>query len=255
VRVAGRAALVTGGASGLGRATVELLVERGARCVILDLPGSAGREVAAALGDAVRFAPGDVTSEDDVAAAVKAAADAFGGLQILVNCAGIGIPRRILGREGPLPLEEFRRVLDVNLVGHFNAIRLAAQQMAEGEPVEGEERGVIVNTASVAAFDGQIGQASYTASKAGIVGLTLVVARELASRGIRCCTIAPGIMDTPLLGRLSEEVRASLSASVPNPRRLGQPAEYARLALEIVDNGYLNGETIRLDGAIRMAPR
>ena len=254
MEVAGRSALVTGGASGLGRATVELLVERGARCVILDLPRSPGAAIAAALGDAVRFAPGDVTSEADVAAAVKTAADSFGGLQILVNCAGIGIPRRILGREGLLPLEEFRKVLDVNLVGHFNAIRHAAQLMAGAEPM-GDERGVIVNTASVAAFEGQIGQASYTASKAGIVGLTLVVARELASRGIRCCTIAPGIMDTPLLGQLSEEVRASLAATVPQPPRLGQPVEYAKLVLGIIENGYLNGETIRLDGAIRMAPK
>jgi NAD(P)-dependent dehydrogenase (short-subunit alcohol dehydrogenase family) len=202
----------------------------------------------------VRFAPGDVTSEEDMTAAVHAAVEAFGGLHVLVNCAGIGIPRRIIGREGLLPLDEFRKVLDVNLVGTFNSIRLAARQMLEGELV-GEERGVIVNTASVAAFEGQIGQASYTASKAGIVGLTLVVARELASRQIRCCTIAPGIMDTPLLGRLSDEVRASLSASVPNPKRLGRPPEFALLAAQIIENPYLNGETIRLDGAVRMAPR
>jgi NAD(P)-dependent dehydrogenase (short-subunit alcohol dehydrogenase family) len=254
MEVAGRSVLVTGGASGLGLATVRLLVERGARCVILDLPSSNGAEVAAQLGERARFAPGDVSSEEDVEAAVGMAASAFGGLHVLVNCAGIGIPRRILGRDGLLPLDEFRRVLEVNLVGTFNSIRLAARQMAAGEPV-GEERGVIVNTASVAAFEGQVGQASYTSSKAGIVGLTLVVARELASIGIRCCTIAPGIMDTPLLGRLSEDVRASLSASVPNPHRLGHPAEYARLALQVVENGYLNGETIRLDGAIRMTPR
>jgi NAD(P)-dependent dehydrogenase (short-subunit alcohol dehydrogenase family) len=254
VEIKGRSALVTGGASGLGLATVELLVERGARVVILDLPSSAGSAVADRLGASARFVPGDVTSETDATAAVRAAADEFGGLSILVNCAGIGIPRRILGRDGLLPLEEFRRVVDINLVGTFNVLRLAARQMAEAEPVEGE-RGVIVNTASVAAFDGQIGQASYTASKAAIVGLTLVVARELASRQIRCCTIAPGIMDTPLLGTLSEEVRASLSASVPNPPRLGRPHEYALLAAQIIENGYLNGETIRLDGAIRMAPR
>jgi NAD(P)-dependent dehydrogenase (short-subunit alcohol dehydrogenase family) len=254
MEIAGKTALVTGGASGLGLATVELLVHRGARAVILDLPASSGQTVAARLGQAVRFAPADVTSESDVEQAVQLAAEAFGGLQILVNCAGIGIPRRILGREGPLPLDEFRKVLDVNLVGTFNVIRLAARQMAESE-LEDDERGVILNTASVAAFEGQIGQASYTASKAGIVGLTLVVARELASRQIRCCTIAPGIMDTPLLGTLSEEVRASLSAMVPHPSRLGRPAEYAKLAAQIVENGYLNGETIRMDGAIRMAPR
>jgi NAD(P)-dependent dehydrogenase (short-subunit alcohol dehydrogenase family) len=254
MEIAGQTAIVTGGASGLGLATTELLVERGARVVIVDLPSSPGAEVAARLGAPVRFAPGDVTSEDQIIAAVQTAVESFGGLQVLVNCAGIGIPHRILGREGLLPLEEFRRVLEVNLVGTFNSIRLAARQMAEGELV-GEERGVIVNTASVAAFEGQIGQASYTASKAGIVGLTLVVARELASRQIRCCTIAPGIMDTPLLGRLPEEVRASLSASVPNPPRLGRPREFALLVAQIIENPYLNGETIRLDGAIRMTPR
>lgn len=252
--VAGMGALITGGASGLGLATAELLVEQGAGVVILDLPRSQGAEVAERLGARSLFVAGDVTSEADVELAVETAKQSFGPLRVLVNCAGIGIPRRIIGRDGPLPLEEFRRVLDVNLVGAFNAIRLAAIRMVESEPV-GEERGVIVNTASVAAFDGQIGQSSYAASKAAIVGLTLVVARELASRQVRCCTIAPGIMDTPLLGRLSEEVRASLAASVPNPRRLGQPREFARLALAIVENGYLNGETIRLDGAIRMAPR
>jgi NAD(P)-dependent dehydrogenase (short-subunit alcohol dehydrogenase family) len=254
MEIAGRTAMVTGGASGLGLATAEVLVKRGARVVIVDLPSSPGADVAARLGTPVRFAPGDVTSEEDMTAAVHAAVEAFGGLHVLVNCAGIGIPRRIIGREGLLPLDEFRKVLDVNLVGTFNSIRLAARQMLEGELV-GEERGVIVNTASVAAFEGQIGQASYTASKAGIVGLTLVVARELASRQIRCCTIAPGIMDTPLLGRLSDEVRASLSASVPNPKRLGRPPEFALLAAQIIENPYLNGETIRLDGAIRMAPR
>jgi len=254
METAGRTALVTGAASGLGLATAELLVSHDTRVVLLDLPGSAGPAVAERLGDSVRFAPGDVTSEADVQAAVDTAVEAFGGLQVLVNCAGIGIPRRIIGRDGILPLEEFRRVLEVNLVGTFNVIRLAAARMSQEEPIAGE-RGVIINTASVAAFDGQIGQASYSASKAGIVGLTLVVARELASRAIRCCTIAPGIMDTPLLGELSEEARRSLSASVPNPHRLGQPSEYAHLALEIIENGYLNGETIRLDGAIRMAPR
>jgi NAD(P)-dependent dehydrogenase (short-subunit alcohol dehydrogenase family) len=254
VEISGRSALVTGGASGLGLATVELLIKRGARVVFLDLPSSPGKSVAERLGRAARFVPGDVTSEADATAAVEAAALEHGGLSILVNCAGIGIPRRIIGKDGLLPLDEFRRVIEVNLVGTFNVLRIAARQMAEAEPVEGE-RGVIVNTASVAAFDGQIGQASYTSSKAAIAGLTLVVARDLASRQIRCCTIAPGIMDTPLLGTLSEEVRAALSASVPNPQRLGRPNEYAMLAAHIIENGYLNGETIRLDGAIRMAPR
>ncbi len=222
--------------------------------MILDRPSSAGAAVAERLGPSVRFCAGDVTSEPDAVAAVKTAVEAFGGLSILVNCAGIGIPRRILGRDGLLPLDEFRHVIEVNLVGTFNVLRHAARQMSESEPVGGE-RGVIVNTASVAAFDGQIGQASYTSSKAAIVGLTLVAARELGSRLIRCCTIAPGIMDTPLLGTLSQEIRASLAAMVPHPARLGQPYEYALLAAHIVENGYLNGATIRLDGAIRMAPR
>lgn len=254
MEVLGSSALVTGGASGLGLATAEALAARGARVVILDLARSNGKETAARLGEHVRFSPGDVTSEADVERAVELASDGPGGLRILVNCAGIGIPRRIVGRDGVLPLEEFRRVLDVNLVGTFNVIRLAAVRMIGTVPVEGE-RGVIVNTASVAAFDGQIGQASYTASKAGIVGLTLVVARELASRLIRCVTIAPGIMDTPILGGLVAEARASLEASVPHPSRLGRPEEFASLATHIVENPYLNGETIRLDAAIRMAPR
>jgi NAD(P)-dependent dehydrogenase (short-subunit alcohol dehydrogenase family) len=235
-------------------ATAELLVKRGANVVILDLLSSSGEAVAEKLGPSVRFSAGDVTSEVDAVSAVDTAVKAFGGLSILVNCAGIGIPRRILGRDGLLPLAEFRRVIEVNLVGTFNVLRHAARQMSEAEPIQGE-RGVIVNTASVAAFDGQIGQASYTSSKAAIVGLTLVVARELASRLIRCCTIAPGIMDTPLLGTLSEDVRASLAATVPHPARLGVPHEYALLAAQIIENGYLNGETIRLDGAIRMTPR
>jgi NAD(P)-dependent dehydrogenase (short-subunit alcohol dehydrogenase family) len=254
MEIAGRTAVVTGGASGLGKATAELLVKRGARVVVLDLPSSRGAEVASELGDGARFAPGDVTSEADVQAAVTTAYEELGGLQVVVNCAGIGRPRRIVGREGVLPLDEFRRVIEVNLVGTFNVIRLAAARMVENEPIDGE-RGVIVNTASIAAFDGQIGQASYTASKAGIVGLTLVVARELASRQIRCVTIAPGIMDTPILGGLTPEARASLEASIPNPARLGRPPEYAALAAHIVENGYLNGESIRLDAATRMAPR
>lgn len=248
--IAGTHALVTGGASGLGRATTEMLLRRGARVVILDLPSSPGAEVAARYGDPVTFVPGDVTSEDDAKRAVAAAGD----LRIAVNCAGIGSGARIVGREGPFPLDVFRRVVEVNLTGTFNVLRLAAARMAELDPVDGE-RGVIVNTASVAAFEGQVGQAAYTASKAGIVGLTICAARDLASLLIRVCTIAPGTFDTPLLGRLDERFRRTLAEAIPHPRRLGRPEEYAQLAGQIVENQMLNGETIRLDGALRMAPR
>jgi NAD(P)-dependent dehydrogenase (short-subunit alcohol dehydrogenase family) len=250
VEIAGTSALVTGGASGLGRATAELLLGRGARVVIFDLPASAGAEVARELGAAATFVPGDVTSEEDARAAVAAAGD----LRIAVNCAGIGSGARIVGRDGPYPLDRFRRVIEVNLVGTFNVLRLAAARMAELEPVDGE-RGVIVNTASIAAFEGQVGQAAYSASKAGIVGLTICAARDLASALIRVCTIAPGTFDTPLLGGLDERFRQSLADAIPHPRRLGRPPEYARLAVHIVENPVLNGETIRLDGALRMAPR
>ena len=241
---------MTGGASGLGRATAELLLERGARVVLLDLPTSAGEEVARELGSAARFVAGDVTSEEDARAAVAAAGD----LRIAVNCAGIGAGARIVSRDGPFPLDRFRRVIEVNLVGTFNVLRLAAARMAELEPVDGE-RGVIVNTASIAAFEGQVGQAAYSASKAGIVGLTICAARDLASLLVRVCTIAPGTFDTPLLGRLDERFRQSLADAIPHPRRLGRAPEYAKLAAHIVENPMLNGETIRLDGALRMAPR
>jgi len=250
VEIAGTSALVTGGASGLGRATAELLLERGARVVLFDLPTSAGEDVARELGSAARFVAGDVTSEEDARAAVAAAGD----LRIAVNCAGIGAGARIVGRDGPFPLDRFRRVIEVNLVGTFNVMRLAAARMAALEPLEGE-RGVIVNTASIAAFEGQVGQAAYSASKAGIVGLTICAARDLASALVRVCTIAPGTFDTPLLGRLDERLRQALSDAVPHPRRLGRPPEFAHLAVHIVENPMLNGETIRLDGALRMAPR
>ena len=245
---AGHGALVTGGASGLGLATAQALAARGAQVVIVDLPSSQGEAEAAALGG--RFVAGDVTSEADVTHAVDAAED----LRIVVNCAGIGPSHRVVGRDGPHPLAAFKRVIEVNLVGTFNVLRLGAARMAEAEPVAGE-RGVIINTASVAAFEGQVGQAAYSASKAGIVGLTIVTARDLATLLIRVCTIAPGTFDTPLLGTLSEEFRQSLAAVVPHPRRLGRPDEFAALALHIVENQMLNGETIRLDGAIRMPPR
>ncbi|MFE1950015.1 3-hydroxyacyl-CoA dehydrogenase [Streptomyces sp. NPDC059524] len=244
-------ALVTGGASGLGRATAERLAAAGAHVVVLDLPTSDGVAVAKEIG--ATFVPGDVTSEADVTAAVGAAT-ALAPLRITVNCAGIGGAGRIVGKEGPYDLAMFRKVVEVNLIGTFNVIRLAAQAMGGNEPVDGD-RGVIVNTASVAAFDGQIGQCAYSASKGGIVGMTLPIARDLARTNIRVMTIAPGLFETPLLGRLPQEAKDSLGAQVPHPARLGLPAEYAQLAESIVVNPMLNGETIRLDGGIRMAPR
>jgi 3-hydroxyacyl-CoA dehydrogenase / 3-hydroxy-2-methylbutyryl-CoA dehydrogenase len=248
-------AVVTGGASGLGRATAARLVAAGGRVALLDLAASAGADVAKTLGPAALFAPADVTAADQVAAALESARDRLGGLTVLVNCAGIGTAMKTVGKAGPARLEDFTRVITVNLIGTFNCIRLAAAIMARNEPTRDGERGVIINTASVAAFDGQIGQAAYSASKGGIVGMTLPVARDLAELGIRVMTIAPGIFDTPLLGTLPEPVRASLAKQVPFPQRLGQPEEYAALAGHIIENVMLNGETIRLDGAIRMAPR
>ncbi len=249
----GIVALITGGASGLGHATAARLVAAGASVTLLDLPGSPGDEAAAALGDRAVFAPADVRDESQVAAALDMAQE-LGDLRIVVNCAGVATPGRLLGRQGPLPLEEFRRVLDINLVGTFNVMRLAAERIAAYEPV-GEERGVIVCTASVAAYDGQIGQAAYAASKGGVVGLTLTAARDLSGRQIRVMSIAPGIFDTPMMAGLPEEARASLGQQVPHPSRLGRPEEYADLVAHIVANPMLNGGVIRLDGAIRMAPR
>ncbi|KHL17098.1 NAD(P)-dependent dehydrogenase (short-subunit alcohol dehydrogenase family) [Mumia flava] len=247
-------ALVTGGASGLGRATVEALLAKGGRVVIADLPGSPGATVAKELGEAVRFVEADVRDEDAVQAAVDAASE-VGELRVVVNCAGTGDAIKTVGRDGaPYPLEAFQRIIEINLIGTFNVVRLGAARIATSDPV-GEERGVIVNTASVAAFDGQIGQAAYSASKGGVVGMTLPIARDLASLGIRVVTIAPGLFNTPLLAGLPEEAKASLGAQVPHPARLGEPAEYGALAAHVVENPMLNGETIRLDGAIRMAPR
>jgi NAD(P)-dependent dehydrogenase (short-subunit alcohol dehydrogenase family) len=257
VRINDGAALVTGGASGLGRATTEALLDAGARVVILDLPGSPGAELAdrlgARFGDAVRFAPGDVRAEDDVAAALDVA-DGLGPLRVAVNCAGTGNAIRILSKRGVYPLAEFTRIVEINLIGTFNVIRLSAERMARHDPV-GEERGVIVNTASVAAFDGQIGQAAYSAAKAGIAGMTLPIARDLATQRIRVVTIAPGLFDTPPVQAAPRELRDSLGAQVPHPARLGDPTEFAALVGHIVANPMLNGEVIRLDGAIRMSPR
>ncbi len=246
-------ALVTGGASGLGLATVRRLAGAGARVVVVDLPGSDGEKVVADLGEQVVFAPADVTDEAAVTGALDAA-ERLGTLRVVVNCAGIATPGKVLGRGGVLALDAFERVVRVNLVGTFNVLRLAAARMASAEPL-GEERGVVVCTASVAAFEGQIGQAAYSASKAGIAGMTLPVARELASSLIRVVSIAPGLFATPLLAGLPQEAQDSLGKQVPHPSRLGRPEEFAALVEHIVANPMLNGETIRLDGAIRMAPR
>lgn len=248
-------ALVTGGASGLGRATARRLIAGGARVVITDLPNSAGAAAAEELGHGTRFVPADVTDEATLGAAV-AAAEAQGPLRILVHCAGRGSSGRVVERDGaPMPLARFEAIIRVNLIGTFNALRLAAAAMAKTEPAPGEGRGVCILTASIAGYEGQIGQTPYAASKAGVIGLTLCAARDLASRGIRVCTIAPGIFDTPLLGGLPETVRQALHASVPHPQRLGEPDEFALLAMQIIANPYLNGATIRLDGALRMGPR
>lgn len=265
-------AVVTGGGSGLGEGTSRALTARGSKVAILDLGRSRGAELAHELGESARFLEADVTDEDQTAAAIDKTVAAFGTIHALINCAGIATAGRTLGKrrnvspdrtEGdmfrpqgtPLALGPFRRTIEVNLIGTFNTIRLAAAQMAKNEPTADGERGVIINTASVAAFDGQIGQAAYSASKGGVVGMTLPIARDLARDGIRCCTIAPGIFETPMLMDLPEVARQSLGASIPFPQRLGTPAEYAALACHIVENVMLNGETIRLDGAIRMAPQ
>ena len=248
-------AVVTGGASGLGHATAARLLAAGGRVALLDLPTSSGADVAKALGPNALFTPADVTSGAEVGAALEALRDRLGSLNVLVNCAGVGTAMKTLGKSGPARLEDFTRVIQVNLIGTFNCIRLAAAIMAKNAPTPDGERGVVINTASVAAFEGQVGQAAYSASKGGIVGLTLPVARDLAELGIRVVTIAPGIFDTPLLATLPEPVRASLARQVPFPQRLGQPDEYAALALHVIENVMLNGETIRLDGALRMQPR
>lgn len=253
--IPGKCALVTGGASGLGLATARALIDRGVSVAIADLASSEGEIAAKELGQKAAFFAADVTSEEDVRAAVEGAASLFGGIHILVNCAGVGFPGRVLTRDGaPTDLERFDFVVKVNLIGTFNVVRIAAAQMSSQEPF-GEERGVIVNTASIAAFEGQIGQAAYAASKGGVASMTLPIARDLAGRLIRCVTIAPGTFDTPMLAGLPEEARAKLSENTPHPHRLGTGEEYAALVCHIVENAMLNGEVIRLDGALRMPPR
>jgi 3-hydroxyacyl-CoA dehydrogenase / 3-hydroxy-2-methylbutyryl-CoA dehydrogenase len=247
--------VITGGGSGLGEATAREFAAGGARIVVLDLPNSPGPKVAESFGDKGLFVSADVVSGDAIEAAIAEAAKRFGTIHIAVNCAGVGRAQRTLSKDGAHSLELFSKVVQINLIGTFNVIRLAAQQMSKNPAGPDGERGVIINTASIAAYDGQIGQAAYSASKGGVVGMTLPIARDLASFGIRVCTIAPGTFDTPMLATLPEPARKALGAQVPFPARLGRPAEYAALARHIVENEMLNGETIRLDGALRMAPR
>ena len=255
MRVYGASALVAGGASGLGAATVRRLHAEGASVVIADVNAEKGEALAAELGERARFVEANVSEAESVQAAVGAASEGSGGLRISVCCAGIGWAQRTAGKQGPHDLDPFETVIRVNLIGTFNVLRLAASAMAANEPDEGGERGVCVNTASIAAFDGQIGQVAYSASKGGIVGMTLPAARDLAGRGVRVTTIAPGTFDTPLLAALPEETRAELGSQIPFPNRLGRPDEFASLVVQIVENPMLNGETIRLDGALRMPPR
>ncbi|MDR0280684.1 MAG: SDR family NAD(P)-dependent oxidoreductase [Paucimonas sp.] len=255
MQIANHNFIVSGAASGLGAATAEMLIQAGARVMLVDLNAEAVAAKAAALGEQARFAVADISDESAAKAAVDAAVAAFGSLHGLVNCAGIVGAEKVLGKNGPHGLASFSRVINVNLIGSFNLLRLAAAAMAEGPASEAGERGVIINTASIAAFDGQIGQAAYAASKGAIASLTLPAARELARFGIRVMTIAPGIFETPMMAGMTDEVRASLSAGVPFPPRLGRPDEYAALARHIIENSMLNGETIRLDGALRMAAK
>ena len=255
MELANKGVLVSGGASGLGAACVRLLSQCGAKVVIADMNSETGNALAKELGDSALFVQTNVVEEGSVQAAVQAAVNSFGGLHVVINCAGIGAAERVVGKNGPASLATFTKVIQVNLIGTFNVIRLAAVAMAENSPDEGGERGVIINTASVAAFDGQIGQAAYSASKGGIVSMTLPIARELARYGIRVMAIAPGIFDTPMLAGLPEPARLSLGQQVPFPPRLGRPDEYAALAKHIIENQMLNGEVIRLDGGIRMQPR
>ena len=254
MKLENKVALVTGGASGLGRASAEALIAGGARAVLVDLNAEVGEAAAKEIGDAARFVVADVTDEVQVQAAIDGAVGAFGGLHIAVSCAGIGWAQRILNRSGPHGLDIFTKVVTVNLIGTFNVARLAALRLVGNEPEDGE-RGVIINTASIAAFEGQIGQVAYSASKGGVVGMTLPIARDLASMQVRCVTIAPGQMNTPMLALLPDDVKQGLVSQIPHPRRLGEPSEFGALVRHIAENAFLNGEVIRLDGGIRMPPK
>jgi len=251
----GTGTIVSGGASGLGEATARALAERGAKVAIADVNDEKAEALAGELGDSAVAVHCDVTAEDEVKAAVDAAVEAFGSIRFAVGCAGVGWPEKIVSKKGPHQLLPFETVVGVNLIGMFNFLRFSAAAMNENEPDDEGERGAAVMTASVAAYEGQVGQVAYSASKGGIVGMTLPAARDLAGRGVRVCTIAPGLFDTPLLAALPEEARQALGATIPFPPRLGRPSEYAQLAVHIAENTMLNGETIRLDGAIRMAPK
>ncbi|MBN8620439.1 MAG: 3-hydroxyacyl-CoA dehydrogenase [Anaerolineae bacterium] len=255
MQLQGLVTLVTGGASGLGEGCVRRFTRLGARVVILDRDGERGKALESEFGENVQFAQADVTSESEVQAAVNRAYEAFGGLGAVINCAGVAWAARTVGKEGAHALDLFETVVKINLIGTFNVIRLAAARMSQNTPNENGERGVIVNTASVAAFDGQIGQAAYSASKGGIVGMTLPIARDLARAGIRVMTIAPGIFETPMVAMMPAENQASLAAQIPFPNRLGKPDEYAQLAQSMIENPYLNGEVVRLDGGVRMAAK
>jgi NAD(P)-dependent dehydrogenase (short-subunit alcohol dehydrogenase family) len=248
-------AFVTGGASGLGEASILELVKNGAKAIIVDVDAEKGEKLAANIGANALFVKTDITSEADVRQAIQKAIDAFGKINVVINCAGVVNPGKLIGRKGPLPLEGFNKVLQINLVGTLNVIRLAVEQMMNNTPGEEGERGVIINTASIAAFEGQIGQVAYSASKAGIVGMTLPIAREISDYGIRIVTIAPGIFETPMMAGLPPAVKEDMAETVPFPRRLGRPVEFAKTALHIIENIMLNGCCIRLDGALRMPPR
>jgi NAD(P)-dependent dehydrogenase (short-subunit alcohol dehydrogenase family) len=255
MRIEGKTAVITGGVSGLGEAVARLLHDRGANVLMMDVNEARGAILASELGPQAAFAKADVTVTDEVQAAIRMAVQRFGAIHLAVNCAGVGPPAKVVGKDAPHDLVHFQKVIQINLVGSFDVIRWTAFHMAKNEPDAEGERGVIVNTASIAAFDGQIGQAAYAASKAGVVGMTLPIARELARWGIRICTIAPGTFDTPLLASLPEQIRVSLGQQIPFPPRLGRPPEFAMLVQQIIENPVLNGETIRLDGALRMSPK
>ncbi len=255
MHIKGCTAVITGGASGLGEASVYKLAEAGANVAILDLNDELGEKLASTIGNAAIFCKTNVADEESVSRSINKAAETFGGIHVAINCAGIGGPAKVISKKGLLPMEKFNRILQVNLVGTLHVIRLAAEKMMANTPNDDGEKGVIINTASIAAYEGQIGQVCYAASKAGVVGMTLPIAREFADYGIRVVTIAPGLFETPMLAKLPDKARASLISTIPFPKRLGKPPEYAALAAHIIENAMLNGETIRLDSSIRMAPR